>query len=139
MSHGVHSQPDSTAPIEDKVPGSLASDVNRLVRSARALLGDQLRLLALESRRAARALGAIAALGVAAGILMACTWLGLSAACALWLIEQGARPSAAILASCLLDLIGLLAFCVAIHRESRSLTFPASFQSLQASKGTGAQ
>ena len=119
----------------DEMPGSLAFDLRRLVSNALNLLSDQLLLLALEARRAAQALGAIAAFGLAAGILLACTWLGLGAACALWLIEQGTRPSVAMLAASMLDLVGVFLFGIAIHRTSNALTFPATRRSLQGSKG----
>jgi hypothetical protein len=132
-SAGANAKPNSARAAEAP-SASLISGIARLVDGARALLRSQLQLFALETRRAAKALGLMAALGVAVGILLAGTWLAVSAACALWLMEQGVRPSVALLASSLLGPIGILALWVAMHKTSHALTFPASFQSWPSGK-----
>lgn len=134
MVRGVYSEPDETLTSGPSGPGSLAADVRGLLRDARALLHDQLHLLALEAERAGRALALMTTLGVAAGILLAGTGLGLAGALALWLLEQGLRPSAALLAASLLDLVGVLLLWVAIQRACGALGFAATRQSLRSSK-----
>jgi hypothetical protein len=131
MVRGVYSEPDETVTSGPGGPGSLAADVRRLLGDARALLQDQLHLLALEAERAGRALALMTAMGVAAGMLLAGTCLGLGAALALWLLEQGLRPSAAMLAASLTGLVGVLVLLVAMKRTSGALTFPATRNSLR--------
>jgi hypothetical protein len=139
MVRGVYSEQDETLTSGPAGPGSLAADVRRLLNDARALLHDQLHLLALEAERAGRALALMTTLGVASGILLAGTGLGLGAALALWLLEQGLRPSAALLAASLLDLVGVLMLWAAMQRTSAALTFPATRKSLRSSNPTDTQ
>jgi hypothetical protein len=121
---------DIDEPTPSDLPSSLLCDIRRLVDDARAVLLDQLELLALETRRAVRALGHIAAYGIAAGLLMACTWVGLSVAGSLWLMEHGTRPSMAVLAAALMDAAGSLILLGAIKNASIALTFPFTRESL---------
>jgi hypothetical protein len=139
MARGVYSDPDETLSTGPAGPGSLAADVRRLLNDARALLQDQLHLLALEAERAGRALALMTTLGVAAGMLLAGTLLGLGAALALWLLEQGLRPSAAMLAASVTGLVAVLLLGVAIQRTSAALTFPVTRKSLRRGTATDPQ
>jgi hypothetical protein len=98
----------------------------QLLEDVQTLLQMHLQLLALEARRAAWGLVAIAAFSAAVGLLLALTCLGLTTALALWLMEQGMRPSLSVLVSSLLNLAGVLTFVNAIQREARVLGFPAT-------------
>lgn len=110
---------------------SLALALQQWVYDARALVGQHMHLLALEAQRAGRALGHIAAFGLAAGLLLAGAWTGMGIACALWLMEQGTRPSMALLACSVLNLLGVLMLMLLIRRSSVALTFSATRRSLQ--------
>lgn len=123
----------SVAPIEMAVEdiAGLALALQQWMHNARALVGQQMHLLALEAQRAGRALGHIAALGVATGLLLAGTWMGLGLACGLWLMEQGTRPSMALLAFSLINAAGVLALMLLIRRSSTALMFSATRGSLQ--------
>jgi hypothetical protein len=96
-----------------------------LADAARALLTDLRRialarwhLLALEVREAACNLLAMAALLAAVGVLLALAWVGLTAACALWLVEQGVRTSLAVLASSGLNLLAAACALLALRRRN---------------------
>ena len=96
----------------------------------RGIARDQLRLAALETRRAGVSVVAIAAFGVAAGVLTVTAWLGLTGAIVLWLIDCGVAASAALLLAALLNLLGVFWLAIAIRHKIRQLQFPATVQSL---------
>ena len=118
-------------PPSDAQPAGLLAAGWQVLEDIQALLQMHLQLFALEARRAAWGLVAIAAFSAAAGLLLALTCLGLTTALALWLMELGMRPSASVLLSSLLNLAGVLAFVTAIQREAHVLSFPASRNSLR--------
>lgn len=116
---------------ESAAAGSLGEDISRLLAEVQSLVSDQLLLMALEAQGAARALGLIAACGIASGMLLAFVWLGLGVAFALWLMEWGLRASAAVLVSTLTCALGLAVLWTTIRRASVALTFAATRKSLQ--------
>ncbi|MCX8518416.1 MAG: hypothetical protein ORN29_10260 [Rhodoferax sp.] len=118
------------APAATEKLAHLLADLLGLLAGARAVVGDQIYLLALESRRAGRAAATMLACGIGAGILLAGFWLACTAALALWLVECGYPASVAMLAASLWDLLGALVLLVWLNRASRALAFPASVQSL---------
>ena len=117
------------ATVTEKV-AHLVTDLHGLLTGARAVVGDQLYLLALESRRAGRAVATMLACGIGAGILLAGFWLACTAALALWVVECGYPASVAMLAASMWDLLGVLLLLAWLNRASRALAFPASVQSL---------
>ncbi len=126
--------PASDAPPQDPPQDGLIAQGWKLFEGVQSLLRIHLQLLALEARRAAWGLVAIAAFSAAIGLLLALTFLGLTAALVLWLMEEGLRPSLSMLLSSLLNLGGVMLFVTAIQREARALTFPASRDSLRRRK-----
>ena len=114
-----------------EMAANLVSTLHRLASGARAVLADQLFLLALETRRAGRAVATMLACGIGAGLLMAGFWLACTAALALWIMERGFAPSLAMLAASLWNLLGVLILLLWLNRVSKALAFPASVQSLR--------
>ena len=123
--------PAQATPPPSASQGGLADAAWQLLEDVQTLLQVHLQLLALEARRAAWGLVAIAAFSAAAGVLLALTCLGFTAALALWLMELGMRTSLAVLLASLLNMAGVLAFVTAIQREFRVLGFPATRKSLR--------
>jgi uncharacterized membrane protein YqjE len=123
--------PASDTPAEDAPPAGLIEQGLKLFEGVQSLLRIHLQLLALEARRAAWGLVAIAAFSAAIGLLLALIFLGLTTALVLWLMEEGLRPSVSVLLSTLLNVGGVILFVSAIQREARTLTFPASRNSLR--------
>ncbi len=115
----------------DAPPAGLVAAGWQLLEDVHALLQIHLQLLALEARRAAWGVVAIAAFSAAAGLLLALTCLGLTAALALWLMELGMRPSLSVLLSSLLNFAGVMVFVTAIQHEAQVLSFPVSRNSLR--------
>lgn len=129
----------SDGPVPDAVaapaPGAetvrLLDTARELLADLRALLHDQLHLLALEAERASQALANIAILSVAAGLLAACLWVGLSLALGFWLTELGLRTSLAVLLATGINGLGLWLVLHGIRHESHVLGFPGTLKSLQ--------
>lgn len=125
------SVPDAAgAPATTQI-AQLLETTRRLVAVVAELAQDQLQLLALESERAGQALARMAALGLAAGLLVAGSWLGLSLALVFWLLEWGLRTSLALLLASGMNLLGLWLVLQGLQRESAALGFPGTLRSLQ--------
>ena len=127
-------QPSAAPPVD--APGLLEAAA-QLLDDMQGLLQLHWQLLALEARRAAWGLVAIAAFSAATGLLLALGCLGLSAALALWLVELGLRGSLAVLLASLLNLVGVWGFLHAIRHEARVLGFPATRRGLRRLLGPG--
>jgi len=69
--------------------GSVLEIVRELLGELPGLVSDRVQLLALEVRRAARALARMLALAVAAAVLLCTAWLALWAGLALALVQAG--------------------------------------------------
>ena len=86
------------ARLDDDAPMSLAQAARDLIGDLPGLLTDRVRLFSLELKRAAGALGQMAALGLLAAILAATAWVALWAGFAAWMIALGlAWPWAALI------------------------------------------
>ncbi|MCX8521021.1 MAG: hypothetical protein ORN28_05725 [Rhodoferax sp.] len=134
MAEDVNAAPDNGPATPLEMVGGLVANLSGLLAGARAVVGGQLLLLALEARRAGRALVTMLACGIAAGILLAGFWLGCTAALVLWLMERGYAASTAMLAASVWDLLGVLVLLLWLNRLSQALAFPASVQSLRTGK-----
>lgn len=112
--------PVTTAPE----PG-LFDGVTALLEDLRGQAHDHLQLVALESQRAAEALAAMLAFGVAVGVLLVSAWLIVLGALALTLIRFGVTTNMALLFAVLTNIFGVFGLVVAIRHKSRYLRFPA--------------
>lgn len=109
----------------------LADSVRDLLGGLRALLHDRLQLLALETQQAIQGLAAIAAYGIAMGLLAGGTWLALAGAMVMWLVEHQVSSSTAMLLAAVFNGVGIAGFALAIQRKSRRIGLPATLQSLK--------
>ena len=109
----------------------LADSVRDLLGGLRALLHDRLQLLALETQQAIQGLAAIAAYGIAVGLLVGGTWLALAGAMVMWLVEHQVSSSTAMLLAAAFNGLGIGGFALAIQRKSRHIGLPATLQSLK--------
>jgi hypothetical protein len=131
-------QPDTAteAPAEPGEPAvrapDLFDDVVGLSQELRELAHDQLQLVTLETKLAARSLMTMIAAAVGIGLLLVAAWLGLMGALVLWLAGVGVAPGLAMIAVVVLNLLAALIPYNLIRRRSRSLGFPATLRSLRA-------
>ena len=116
-----------------------AADSPGLIESALALWGDwreiaheRIAILFLEARRAGESMVVMLLCGIAAGLLLAGAWIGISVALAWFLIERGLAGSAAVFLAALCNLVGALAFGVVMRRRAGDLQFPATMRGLRA-------
>ncbi len=108
----------------------MLDELSGAAMSARATLAGFLHLLSLEARRAGLALSWMVAGALAAAVCIACAWLGLLAALAMWAVSLGAHPIAAVAVIALASLLagaGLVLGCIGM---SRALLFPATRRQL---------
>lgn len=97
----------------------------------RATAHSQLRLAALETRRAGESLIIIIAMGLIAAALIFSTWLALVAAVTLALVENGlVTASTASLLAMAANMLIALVLIAAIRRKSRHLLLSATVNSL---------
>jgi hypothetical protein len=102
-----------------------------LAQELRAAVHDQLRLLVLESERAARSLVIMLAAQVAIGTLLISTWLILVSAGVFALIGSGLDPIWALVVAACLTLAGAFLPYRIIGYQRRRLRFPATLASLR--------
>lgn len=109
---------------------SLTDAAATLGTTAGAIAQNLLRLLALESQRAALSLSTMVCLGVIAALLLSSTWLLLLAAAAIWLVGLGLSWELTLLAAAALNLgLSAVLFSV-IRRLSQHLRFRATRRQL---------
>lgn len=123
---------DPVAPSAPE-PGLLESSV-ALFSELRGLAHDHLQLATLEAKFAWESLLTMLVVGIVAAVLCVSAWLGLMAAGALFLIEQGLMPSIAILAVVGMNLIAVFALYCVIRRKSQALHFAKTLGSLKQAK-----
>jgi Putative Actinobacterial Holin-X, holin superfamily III len=109
----------------------LLDEVVALSRDARDIAHDQLQLVALEGKLAARSLITMVAAAIGIALLLVTAWLGLMGALVLWLISSGSAPMVAMLALAALNLLVVLVPYLLIRRGTRRLGFPATLRSLK--------
>lgn len=130
----------STAPGEPVQPGADASvfhAVEALATELRGIFDDHLQLFALEGRRAGTSLVTILACGVAVGVLVVSTWLGLVGAAALLLVAFGLDASAAMLGVAAINLLAVFGLLHLIRQRGRDLGFPATSRAIRAITAPG--
>jgi len=132
-------QPDPVAEAPAADPGEpvvavpdLFDDVVGLSRELGELARDQLELVALETKLAARSVMTMIAAAVAIGLLLVTAWLGLMGALIWWLVGAGVAPAFGMIVLVVLNLLAALIPYNLIRRRSRSLGFPATLRSLRA-------
>lgn len=121
------------APSDDgaAAPG-LIDNLGALWSELRGSAHDHLQLAALEAQRAVLSLVWMAIFGTVVGMLVAATWLVVTGALVLWLIEGGMGASAALLLGALLNLLGASGFALLMRRRSQVLLFPATLRAFDA-------
>jgi uncharacterized membrane protein YqjE len=123
-----------TAMREGRVSDStLLEDVQSLWHDLLGLTHDHLLLAALETRHAGESLVSMMLAGIMVAFLLSSAWMGVMVAVVLGLIENGITASDAIMLAVALNLLLALTLIFVIRRKSRSLQFPATLRSLQAS------
>lgn len=90
------------------------------------LIGDTVRLAALETRLAGLSLSAMLALAVAGGLLLITAWLLLAAALAVWLTRWGLAWESALIGVAILNVLLCVPVFWLIGRLSRNLLFAAT-------------
>jgi uncharacterized membrane protein YqjE len=115
------------APVPE--PGLLAQ-AGQFWEELRGLAHDQFELLALELRQACSRFAFMVALALAATALAATVWLLLIAAAVFWMVELGASPAAALLATAALNIAAAAGCVLLLRRESREMPFAATLRSL---------
>ena len=110
-------------------PGLIHS-VETLWADLRGVAYDHLLLATLEVQRAGESFAAIMVYGFVISALLISAWLGTACALVLWLIDNGFTASVALLLVALFNLLGAIAFAMAIRRKSHFLRFPATVRSL---------
>ena len=126
-------------PLADAGQADAPAESPGLFDSALALWGDwcaiareRIEILTLEARRAGESLVVMLMCGIAAGLLLAGAWIGITAALAWWLIERGLAGSGAVFLAALCNLLGAVVLGVVIRRCARDLQFPATVRGLRA-------
>ena len=109
----------------------LLEQVKLLWHELRAMVHEQLTLVALETRLAGTSLVNMIAAGVMVAILLISAWLGLMGAAVLWLIGIGLMASVAMLFAVAANLVFAAILYQLIRRQSRRLQFPATLRSLR--------
>lgn len=110
---------------EPQVDSDVWEDMQSLWLELQGLGHDHFRLAALETRRAGQSLVTMLATSVLVVLLLNGVWLGLLAVGVLGLLENGLKPSSAILLTVALNLLLLLICIRVLRRYSRFLQFPA--------------
>jgi hypothetical protein len=106
-------------------------DVRLFWGELRGLSIDRLRLVAMETQRAGDSLVSMIISGVMIAVLLMSAWLGLLAAIALVLIENGCVASSVILLAVAANLLLTLILFGVIRSKRRFLQFPSTLSSLQ--------
>ncbi|MEZ5594249.1 MAG: hypothetical protein R3F53_27550 [Gammaproteobacteria bacterium] len=109
---------------------SLTDTAATLATTAGAIAQNLLRLLALESQRAALSLSTMVCLGVVAALLISSAWLLLLAAAAIWLVRLGLSWELALLAAAVLNISLSAAVFSLIRHLSQHLRFRATRRQL---------
>lgn len=117
-------------PAEPQTGSGVLEDMQSLWHDLQGLGHDHFRLAALETRRAGLSLVTMLATSVLVVLLLNGIWLGLLAACVLFLLENGLKASSAILLTVAFNLCLLLICFSVIRRHSRYLQFPALMNGL---------
>ena len=121
---------------QPETPGTPAGWVENgkaLWSDLRGLLADHLTLVTLELQKAAEGVIFIVVYGIVVGVLLASAWLGLTAALVVWMMEHGLATSMALLLAGAFNLVGALAFAIAVRDRCTALRLPATLRSLRAS------
>ncbi|WP_262966318.1 phage holin family protein [Methylobacter psychrophilus] len=107
-------------------------DAQALWHELRGLILARFQLAILETQQAGNSLIIMIIAGVIIAILLGSAWLGLMAAVALWLIENGVvMASSAILLAVTLNLLLAIILCGVIRDKSRNMQFPSTLRALQ--------
>lgn len=104
--------------------------IKALLAELPALFSDRVKLLALEMKRAGRALAQIMALLVAAAIFAATAWAALWAAVIVLLLRTGLSLGLVLLIVLAINLVGAVAALLGIRKLARWLTLPATVRRL---------
>jgi uncharacterized membrane protein YqjE len=132
--HSEHPAASAAAPAvcAEPVATGLLDGLDALLKDLRNRAHDQLRLAALETRRAAESLVLILAFGIVVGVALGAACLLAVAAIVVALIDSGIAAGIALLLAALLLLLVAAGLALAIRRHSRALRFPATLRSLAA-------
>ena len=116
--------------VPEPPPLSTLDAVKALLAELPALFSDRVQLLALEMKRAGRALAQIMALLVAAAIFAATAWAALWAGAIVLLMRTGLSLGYVLLIVLLINLAAALAALLGIRKLARWLALPATVRRL---------
>lgn len=114
----------------DQEATGIVDDIRALSLELRSLLHDQLSLAGLEVRLAAIGFMKMVVAAAGIGMLLATSWLSLSAALAYGLVQRGLDPSLALLLLTLLNLGTAYLTWIIVVRRNRMLSLPATLRSI---------
>lgn len=127
---------DDSAPVEDTdnkqdaTGESLVETAFALWRAVAGLIGDTIKLAALETRIAALSLSTIVGLALGIALLVVTAWLLLIAALAVWLVRMGLGWELALIGIAILNiLLSVWAWRSIVHL-SRNLLFSVTRRQL---------
>lgn len=141
--YGVANPPDEGGAHTQNEHGlfggaSLMEMVEAVWNNLQGLLHDQLQLAALEAQRAGKSLATILIYAIVVGVLLVSSWLCLVGAAVFWCVHNGMNISIALLLALIVNLLGALGFVIIIWRQSTSLRFPATLNTLKTPFNAGA-
>ena len=116
--------------MPDASPPSLLDSLKGLLAELPALFSDRVLLLALELKRAGRALGQMVALLLAAAIFVATAWAALWAGVIVLLLRAGLPMGYVLLSVLALNLGAAIAALLGIRKLARWLALPATVRRL---------
>ena len=123
-------QAQSRDQAEAPLPISVFGAIKALLAELPALFSERVQLLALEMKRAGRALGQIMALLVVAAIFAATAWAALWAGVIVLLLRTELSLGYVLLIVLAINLAGAVVALLGIRKRARWLTLPATFRRL---------
>ena len=123
-------QAQSRDQAEAPLPTSVFGAIKALLAELPALFSERVQLLALEMKRAGRALGQIMALLVVAAIFAATAWAALWAGVIVLLLRTELSLGYVLLIVLAINLAGAVVALLGIRKRARWLTLPATFRRL---------
>lgn len=122
---------ESAIPADDAAPDGLLAEAGALTRELRALMHEQLALVALESRLVVRTAISMVAFAVGVAVLLVSAWLTLVGTAVVALIGLGWSPALAMVAATAVNLGGAAVLFLVLRRQGRSLGWPATLRTLK--------
>ena len=128
----------SASQAPEPPPLSLSGALQAVVHELRLLVHDQLRLAALEARRAVRNLVLMIALALTGALLVITGWLALVAAAVAWAVDNGASWPLAFLIAAVIMVAVAVGLALWIKALGSRVMFALTLRWLRPPPGAGA-